>query len=111
MSNIDLGHPARGLAYIRHITTVENYANSPIVIPVQARNKLSKQQFIVVNVGKYERCEDEDCRRLHNKWNQHVHRLMMGDWVLVRNRSWSLTPDPDVYVVRQDAILGKFEER
>ena len=109
---IDLGHPARGLAYIRHITTEEWYGNSPIVILPTTRDKISRQQFIVVALGKYEICEDVDeCKRVHNKWGQHVHRLMCGDWVLVKNRSWMQTPDPNVFVVRQDAILGKFVER
>ena len=103
--------PARGLAFIKHIQTDERYAGGHIVIPPQARDKVAKQQFIVAAVGKYENCDDEDCRRLHNKYNQHVHALTIGDWVLVRNRSWMQTPDPEVYVVRQDAILGKFVER
>ena len=109
---IDIGHPARGLAYIRHVETEERYGNSPIVILPTTRDKIAKQQFIVVGLGKYEICEDVDeCKRVHNKWGQHVHRLMCGDWVLVKNRSWMQTPDPSVFVVRQDAILGKFVER
>jgi co-chaperonin GroES (HSP10) len=109
---IDLGYPARGLAYIRHITTAETYANSPIVIPIQAREKVAAQQFIVTAVGNYERCEDvEECPRHHNKQGEHVHHLTVGAWVLVRNRAWMSTPDPNVFVVRQDAILGKFVER
>jgi hypothetical protein len=109
---IDLGYPARGLAYIRHVTTCETYAGGRIVIPEPARDKVAAQQFIVVNVGDYEMCEDVDeCPRRHNKRGEHVHRLEQGDWVLVRNRSWMATPDPSVFVVKQDAILGKFVER
>jgi hypothetical protein len=104
--------PARGLCYIKHIQTAETYANSPIIITDKSRDAISKQQFEIVALGKYEICEDvEECVRHHNKWNQHVHRLMCGDWVLVKNRAWLATPDPDVFVVRQDAILGKFVER
>jgi hypothetical protein len=104
--------PARGLCYIRHITTEDRYPGSLIYITDKSRDAIAKQQFEVVALGKYEICEEpEECRRHHNKWNQHVHRLMCGDWVLVKNRAWLATPDPDVFVVRQDAILGKFVER
>jgi co-chaperonin GroES (HSP10) len=109
---IDIGFPARGLAYIRHIKTAETYAGGRIVVPETARDKVAAQQFIVTGVGNYERCKDvEECPRHHNKQGEHVHRLEQGDWVLVRNRAWMSTPDPSVYVVRQDAILGKFVER
>jgi hypothetical protein len=104
--------PARGLCYIKHIQTAETYANSPIYITDKSRDAIAKQQFEIVALGKYEICEEpEECKRHHNKWNQHVHRLMCGDWVLVKNRAWLATPDPDVFVVRQDAILGKLVER
>ena len=104
--------PARGLAYIRHIVVEDRYPGSPIYITDKSRDEISKQQFEIVALGKYEICEDVDeCKRRHNKWGQHVHWLMCGDWVLVRNRSWDATADPHIYVVRQDAILGKFVER
>lgn len=103
--------PARGLAYVRHIQTEENYRGSPILIPAQARDKVAKDQMIVVSVGDYERCEEPDeCDRPHYKGVFHKHHLMQGDWVLARHRSWMQTPDPDVYVIRQADILGKFEE-
>jgi hypothetical protein len=104
--------PARGLCYIKHIVTEDRYPGSPIYITDKSRDKVASQQFEIVALGKYEICEEpEECVRHHNKWNQHVHRLMCGDWVLVRNRAWLATPDPDVFVVRQDAVLGKFVER
>jgi co-chaperonin GroES (HSP10) len=104
--------PARGLAYIRHIETAERYGSSPIIITPQSRDKITCQQFEIVAVGNYERCEDEDeCVRHHNKRMEHVHRLKIGEWVLVKNRAWTATPDPAVFVVKQDAILGKFVER
>ena len=103
--------PARGRAFIRHIETAESYAGSPIVIPAQARDKVARQQFVVVSVGDYEFCEDSDeCPRPHTKKGEHKHRLMQGDWVLCRNRAWSGTPDPDVYVINVNDILGVFRE-
>jgi hypothetical protein len=112
MNNLIGVVPARGLCYIKHVATQETYGNSPIIITPKSRDKIAAMQFEIVALGKYEICEDvEDCTRQHNKWNQHVHRLMCGDWVLVKNRSWMLTPDADIYVCRQDAVLGKFVER
>jgi hypothetical protein len=103
--------PARGLALIRRIRTEDRYPGSRILLTDQSRDKVSACQFDIVAVGDYERCEDEDCLRSHNKKNEHVHRLKVGDWVLCRNRSWELTPEPDLYVCKQDSILGKFEQR
>ena len=108
---MDLLTPARGLAYIRHIETAETYAGGKVVIPEQARDRVARHQFIVVSVGNYEFCEDPDeCPRSHTKKGEHKHRLMQGDWVLCRNRAWSSTPDPDVYVIKVNDILGVFQE-
>lgn len=115
---IDLGTPARGLAFIRHIQTSENYANSPIVITPKTRYAIAKCQFIVVAVGGCEICEDEDCERYHyaistfseNGPSMHPHSVEVGDWVLVRNRAWMASPDPGVFVCRVDDVLGKFVE-
>ena len=101
--------PARGLIYIRHIATEETYRGGAIVITPKSRDKVAAQQFIVTAIGESEHCDDEDCERPH-VLECHVHGLMVGDWVLVRHRSWMATPDPNVYVVRTDDILGKFEE-
>ena len=104
--------PARGRAFIRHVTTAETYAGSPIIVPAQARDKVAKCQFVVVSVGDYEVCEDPDeCPRPHYKGRFHMHRLQIGDWVLVKHRMEIITPDPDVFVVNQSDILGVFEER
>jgi co-chaperonin GroES (HSP10) len=103
--------PARGLAFVKHIQTEETYRGGSIIIPDQARDKVARQQTIVVSVGDYERCDDlEECNRPHTKAGEHKHRLMEGDWVLCRNRSWGLTPDPDIYVIRVVDILGIFTE-
>ena len=116
---MNLGHPARGLAFIKHIETEETYRGSSIIIPDQARDKIAKQQFIVVAVGEPEWCEDDECPRLHDpllrvdgEEYEFYHRsdVRGGDWVLCRNRSWAATPDPNIFVVRQADILGKFVE-
>jgi hypothetical protein len=118
---VDLGHPARGLAFIRHIDTEERYQGGAIVIPEHIRDKVAKQQFNVVAVGLPALCEDyDDCSRRHRPVPDgkggigHRHHppmeLEAGDWVICRNRSWAATPDPNVFVVRQSDILGRFIE-
>lgn len=108
---LDGFYPARGLAFIKHVETEETYRGGTILIPDQARDKVAKQQFTVVAVGDYERCEDlEECKRPHHKGVFHRHHLMQGDWVICRNRSWLASPDPDVYIIRQVDILGVFRE-
>lgn len=102
--------PARGRAFVKHITTQETYQGGSILIPDQARDKVARQQMIVVSVGDYEWCDDEDCNRPHYKGGWHKHRLMEGDWVLCRNRMWDCTPDPDVFVIWVVDILGIFTE-
>jgi co-chaperonin GroES (HSP10) len=103
--------PARGLAFIRHIEVEDTYRGGSIIVPDQVKDKITKQQFIVVAVGDYERCEDpEECPRPHHKGWMHKHHLMQGDWVLARNRSWMQTPDDEVFVIRQGDILGTFRE-
>jgi hypothetical protein len=115
---VNLGNPARGLAFIRHIETVETYGNSPIVITPKTRDKIAAQQFTVVAAGDFEYCEDrEDCERCSCRWNiyqheyLHEHEVREGDWVLVRNRAWQSTPDPSVFVIKVDDILGVFREQ
>lgn len=111
MSCLDGFFPAPGKAFVRKIETEEKYAGGRVVIPVQARDKVARQQFVIVSVGDYERCKDpEECSRPHHRGFLHKHRLKVGDWVFCRNRSWVLTPDPLVYIVNQRDILGVFDE-
>ena len=113
---MNLGHPARGLAFIKHIDTEERYRGGQIIIPDPVRDKVAKQQFNVIAVGAWEVCDDpEECRRPHSfhlGTDSYCHHceVRMGDWVLCRNRSWSATPDPDIFVVKQSDILGKWVE-
>jgi co-chaperonin GroES (HSP10) len=106
--------PARGLAWIKKVETEEAYRGGRILIPDTARDKVARQQFIVVAAGDYEFCEAdswEDCPLArHTKRGEHRHRLQVEDWVVCRNRAWGSTPDPDVYVVRVSDILGTFKE-
>lgn len=101
--------PTRGLAFIRRIETEETYPSSNIIVTPKSRDQVTKCQFEVVRLGNYARCEDEDCTRPHTKAQEHKHNLQIGDWVLCKNRSWMLTDDPHIYVIRTDDILGKFD--
>lgn len=130
---MNLGHPARGLAFIKHIDTEERYRGGQIIIPDPVRDKVAAQQFNVVAVGAWERCPEEeeipdcsddgDCgRSVHQVLGPipgsenfepgrfHFCEVEPGDWVLCRNRSWAATPDPDIFVVKQSDILGKWVE-
>jgi len=100
--------PARGRAFIRHIETEETYPGSPIIITPKSQDQITRCQFEVVRVGDYFKCRDEDCERPHTKLHEHRHNLCEGDWVLCKNRTWAETPDPDVFVIWTDDILGKF---
>lgn len=106
--------PARGRAFVKKVETEDRYAGGRILIPDQARDRVSRQQFLIVALGDYEFCTAdswEECPLAsHTKRGEHRHRLQVGDWVLLRNRMWDSTPDPDVYVVRQEHILGVFQE-
>lgn len=115
--------PAPGLAFVRRIQTDERYRGSPIVIPEQARDKIASEQWEVVSVGAPEPCDDEDCERMHMEftdihdefWKEqygsrcHLSNLRVEDWVLIRKRSAVESPEPGLYIVRQDAVIGKFE--
>jgi hypothetical protein len=113
-----LGTPSRGLAFIKHIETQDHYAGSSIILTDKSRDQIASQQFQVMAVGAYEICEEDldDCPRAHvpredgiDGW-EHTHFVYVGDWVLCRNRSWLETPNPDIYCIRVDDILGKFIE-
>lgn len=111
MSVLSGVYPAPGRVFIRHIETEERYGKSPIVIPAPIRDKVAKLQFEVVSCGGYEYCKNlEDCERPHTKRGEHKHGLVEGDWVLMRGRSWMLTPDPAIFVAWQHDVLGKFHD-
>lgn len=115
--------PAPGLAFVRKIETQDRYAGGSILIPEQARDRVSASQWEIVACGAPEICTDEDCERFHYdliaadpgekaveiRWHE-PYNLQEGDWVLVRKRAPSVTPEPDLFVVKQSDVLGKFIE-
>jgi hypothetical protein len=113
-----LGTPSRGLAFITRILTEDRYAGSSIILTDKSRDQIASQQFQVMAVGEFEICEEEDCERFHNwAWGRvagvpplHPHDVKIGDWILAKNRSWLETPNPDIYCIRVEDILGKFLE-
>lgn len=108
--------PAPGLAFVSKIATEENYRGSGILIPEQARDKVSAEQWEIVVTGAGDPCDDEDCERWH--WmetgpgyiGQRVHpcHVQPGDWVLVRKRAPVASPEPDLWIIRQDDVIGRF---
>lgn len=107
---MNLGTPARGLAFIRHIQTEETYRGGAIIVTPKTRDKIAAQQFTVVAVGLPDYCEDDECERHHSTDSTHLYQVEPEDWVLVKNRTWLATPDPAVFVVKQIDVMGKFEE-
>lgn len=94
--------------------TEESYRGGKIVVPEQARDKLSRLQFEITAVGPWEDCQDDDCERPHvedNEHRLHANDLEVGDWVIVRNRSWAESPESGLLIIRQGDILGRFEVR
>lgn len=114
--------PMPGLCFVRKISTVEQYPGSQIIVPEQARDKIVEAQWEIVSVGAPEPCDDEDCERWHHHvagpggmvnedhWMEHPCDLAPGDWVLTRKRSVVPSPQPELYIVRQDDCIGRFVE-
>lgn len=124
--------PAPGLAFVRKIQTAETYGGSAIIVPEQARDKVSAEQWEIVSVGAPEPCDDEDCARKHlyimsnGSWiyiapmsnvrfetekepeKRHPCDLVPGEWVLVRKRAPVPSPEPDLWIIRQDDCIGRF---
>lgn len=115
--------PAPGLAFVRKIQTAEQYPGSQIIVPEQARDKVANDQWEIVACGAPEPCEDEACERQHHQdilihprlldnygpGRTHPCHLAPGDWVLTRKRSVVPSPQPELFIVKQDDVIGKFE--
>lgn len=109
--------PAPGLAFVRKIQTAETYGGSAIIVPEQARDKVSESQWEIASVGDLEECKDEECPRPHDPTGDflngpvqmwHPCDLAPGDWVLCRKRSVVPSPQPELFIVKQDDVIGRF---
>ena len=127
--------PSRGNLLVRPIDSAERFAGGAIIITAESRERLTVNQFEVIEVGTFAECdlldgtdETEDCCRPHsfetvvdptryvvNGFEQylrrvHPHPIRAGDWILVAPRSAIDGPDllPEARFVHQDAVLGIF---
>ena len=110
--------PARGLLLVRPVETTETYEGSAIVVPEMARQRLTAWQCEAVAKGRDELCDDEDCERQHipdkhGRAHCVCESVAVGDWLLVRPRSYIDTADPErkLWLVRQRDVLAVFREQ
>ena len=111
--------PARGVVFLRKVETTDRIGR--IYAPPQAIDNMTWLQFEVAALGEPTMCRDEDCERPHwpipdgdAQWFKddvglHVTPgLAVGDWVLLRGRSWNELPERGLYAATYEAILGKY---
>lgn len=104
--------PGPGWLLVKRVETEETFGGSSIVIPVQARDDVTRLQVEAIAVardGAY--CGDRDCERRHDDAGRHPvpFGLEAGSWCLLKPRSLVQGPDDWTYVVAMDdvmAILG-----
>lgn len=112
------GTPARGLVWVRKVETAETLPGGLIVLPQEVRDGLTSCQAEVVAIGAPAVCEDEGCERHHVSrwWRQyewatyHIHRLTVGDWVVVTHRALSPTHQDNLYCCHHDDVLARFNQ-
>ena len=102
--------PARGLVLVRPIEAAETYAGGTIVVPENARQRLTIHQCECVVVGDHERCDDpDDCDRPHLNGEFHNCPVVSGDWLLVRPRSYlAVDAEHTHWLIRQRDVLAIF---
>lgn len=120
---------ARGLLLVRPPETDETLPGGLIALVAETRERMTASQCEVIAVGAPEACDPSSsraarkCERIHGVANAPNYSLMrvhlcpvaVGDWLLVRPRSFILGPSPErkEWFVAQDAviaILGRGEE-
>lgn len=97
--------PAPGWCVVREIETAEQFAGSPIVLPVQSRDRLTRNQVEVQQVGPASHCEMEDC------WCDGVHEappaLQDGAWAVIRPQAKHPVPgETKVFLVPTSEIVA-----
>ena len=112
--------PSRGLISVRPIETDEALPGGRIVLVAETRERMTAWQCECVAVGLAALCEDEDCERQHvEQWpteyrTELVHPcpVRIGDWLLVRPRSYVAGPEPErtEWFVHQDDVLAILSE-
>lgn len=110
---------ARGRVLVRPVATAETLPGGRIIIPQASREKLAAHQMIVVDVGRNEACDDDDCERPHYsmpgmtgmerepQFHPRLKGLELGAWVYIRPRSLVdvCHETEKLYVIRQADVL------
>jgi co-chaperonin GroES (HSP10) len=115
--------PARGLLLVRPVETDD--LQRGIVLLSDTRERMTQAQCEVIAVGEPAICEDEECEREHvfasvfrndgvfeKPWVEHPCPVRIGDWLLVRPRSFIDGPTPEraEWFVHQDDVLAILNE-
>lgn len=130
--------PERGRLLVRPVDAAESFAGSRLVIPVEARERLTAHQVEVIAVGAFAECDparsraERKCERAHERElcaicseyplgfgrgvccgagrRVHPHPIVAGAWLLVRPRSTLAGPLPEraEFFIHQDDVLGIF---
>lgn len=112
--------PAAGLLLVRPVETDETRAGGRVLLIAETRERMTANQCEVLAVGKAPVCDDEDCERQHvEQWpreyaTERVHPcpVRVGDWLLVRPRSYIAGPNPEKaeWFIAQDDVLAILNE-
>ena len=102
--------PSRGNLLVKPIETQESVGG--VVLLEDTRQRWSGQQCEVVAIGKPAYCEDGDCGSaahvgIAGEGGIHLMELRVGDWLVVRPRSYVATDVDKRWVVRQDDVLAR----
>ena len=99
--------PRDGTIIVEPVDTSETLGGGRIIIPPQARERLTLQQMTVIAVGGVpDRGEDADDPALAAQ-DQAKAALQPNDWILVKHRTW-IELDWHRFIVPFDAVLGRF---
>lgn len=104
--------PARGLLLVRPVETNDTRLDGRVLLIAETRERMTANQCEVIAVGRPALCDDEDCERAHfdecEGIRVHLHRVRVGDWLVVRPRSFVAGPEPEraEWFVHQDDVMA-----
>ena len=105
--------PARGLVFVRPIQPAETRPGGRVIVPEGVQRAWTRQQCVVVSVGRPSVCDVEDCSRTHaqdmvaaGSVRVHPTPLEPGDWIVIRPRSLRVTDGSNLQCCAQDDVLA-----
>ena len=102
--------PSRGLLLVTPVDATDTLPGGRILVPDAAKQRMTAWQCEVIAVGAAEACDDEECERQHLHDGEHTHGcpVEVGDWLLVRPRSFvdASVLGRELRLVRQSDVLA-----